>query len=253
MEAENARLKAEIDDLRKRLNALETASSGGADAATSAAACDAHAAAAPPPSAAAPAPSTSTYVSPHGLTKPESERYSRQLLLPAFGPAAQARLCRGAALIVGCGGLGAPAALYLAAAGVGRLGLVDHDLVELSNLHRQIIHTEARAGTHKADSAASAVAALNSTVQIDLYRDGLTPANATDIVGGYDVVIDASDNAPTRYLISDACAACGVPLVSAAAVGTDGQLTVYCYGEDGPCYRSDWGAVWAVALGFWGV
>jgi len=239
MEAEKARLKAEIEQLRARLDALEggavVAANGelSTPAAVEASAPPATAAAATP----ADTPPSPSYRSPHGLTKPESERYSRQLLLPSFGPAAQARLCRGAALVVGCGGLGAPAALYLAAAGAGRLGLVDHDLVEISNLHRQIIHTEARSGTHKADSAAAAVAALNSSVRVDVYRDGLWPSNAARIVAGYDVVLDCSDNAPTRYLLSDACAAAGVPLVSAAAVGTDGQLTVYCLGEDGPCYR----------------
>ncbi|KAI8476410.1 MAG: hypothetical protein J3K34DRAFT_516558 [Monoraphidium minutum] len=188
----------------------------------------------PPPAACNIPPS---FVSAHGLSKHQAERYSRQVILPTFGPAAQARLCGSSALIVGCGGLGAPAALYLAAAGVGRLGLVDRDVVEVSNLHRQIIHSEARAGAHKADSAAAAVAALNSSVSIDVHRGGLDRGNAVQIVSQYDVVLDASDNAPTRYLLSDACAAAGRPLVSAAAVGTDGQLTVYCHGGDGPCYR----------------
>jgi adenylyltransferase/sulfurtransferase len=140
-------------------------------------------------------------------------------------------------LIVGCGGLGSPAALYLAAAGVGRLGLVDHDVVELSNMHRQVSHTEQRLGMHKAQSTAAAVAALNSSVAVQTHLQGLTPSNAVDIISQYSVVVDASDNAPTRYLINDACVACGVPLVSAAAVGTDGQLTVYNCGNSCPCYR----------------
>lgn len=156
---------------------------------------------------------------------------------PFHCPAAQARLCKGSVLIIGAGGLGSPAAIYLAAAGVGRIGIVDKDTVELSNIHRQVIHTEASVGTHKADSAAAALHALNSSVQIELFRDGFTPANAVDLVRRFDVVVDASDNAPTRYLISDACAVAKKPLVSGAAIGTDGQLTVYCYGEDGPCYR----------------
>ncbi|GBF89175.1 adenylyltransferase and sulfurtransferase [Raphidocelis subcapitata] len=243
MEAENARLRAEVEALRARLRALEAAGAsadaprqqpdGSSCTAAAAAGAAAPAAAGARPSRAPPA----GFVSPHGLTKPQAERYSRQLLLPAFGPAAQARLCAASALIVGCGGLGAPAALYLAAAGIGRLGLADHDAVEISNLHRQIIHSEARAGAHKAASAAAAVAALNSSVALDVHTEGLTPANAADLVRRYDLVIDASDNAPTRYLLSDAAAATGTPLVSAAAVGTDGQLTVYCLGEDGPCYR----------------
>jgi adenylyltransferase/sulfurtransferase len=262
MEAENERLQAEVAALRARLAQLEGASGSGGTfepAATDPAAggagggggtaADAARRAAPPPAPpaappAAPPPAPppaagSSYVSPHGLTKVQAERYSRQLLLPAFGPAAQAALCRGSVLIVGCGGLGAPAALYLAAAGVGRIGLADHDAVEASNLHRQVIHTEAAAAaaTHKAESAAAAVRALNSGVALELHAGGLTPANAAGLAARYDVLLDASDNAPTRYLLSDAAAATGRPLVSAAAVGTDGQLTVYCHGEDGPCYR----------------
>jgi adenylyltransferase/sulfurtransferase len=181
--------------------------------------------------------SSNAYQALHGLSKAQVERYSRQLLLPSFGIAAQGRLCNSSVLIVGCGGLGSPAALYLAAAGVGRLGLVDHDVVELSNMHRQVSHTEQRLGMHKAQSTAAAVAALNSSVSVQTHLQGLTPSNAVDIISQYDVVIDASDNAPTRYLINDACVACGVPLVSAAAVGTDGQLTVYNCGGSCPCYR----------------
>jgi adenylyltransferase/sulfurtransferase len=179
----------------------------------------------------------SAYQAIHGLSKVQVERYSRQLLLPSFGIAAQGRLCHSSVLIVGCGGLGSPAALYLAAAGVGRLGLVDHDVVELSNMHRQVSHTEQRLGMHKAQSTAAAVAALNSSVAVQTHLQGLTPSNAVDIISQYSVVIDASDNAPTRYLINDACVACGIPLVSAAAVGTDGQLTVYNAGGSCPCYR----------------
>lgn len=173
----------------------------------------------------------------HGLDKGQIARYSRQIILHSFGVQAQARLCRGSVLIVGAGGLGSPAALYLAAAGVGRLGIVDKDTVELSNIHRQIIHREASVGVHKALSAAEACRALNSSIQIETHLEGFTPDNAVQLVRQYDIIVDASDNAPTRYLISDACCAAGRPLVSGAAIGTDGQLTVYCYGEDGPCYR----------------
>ncbi len=164
-----------------------------------------------------------------------------------------------------------PSSPSLRLAGVGRLGLVDHDVVDTSNLHRQIIHNELRLGMHKATSAAMSCAALNSGVQLEPHLQGLSAANAVQLVRQYDLVVDASDNPPTRYLISDACAATGRPLVSAAAVrcgpsagrlrsrwrpwvlgasagadghaavcpqvGTDGQLTVYCHGEDGPCYR----------------
>ncbi|KAL4451956.1 hypothetical protein ABPG75_007618 [Micractinium tetrahymenae] len=173
----------------------------------------------------------------HGLDKDQIARYSRQIILHSFGVQAQARLCRGSVLIVGAGGLGSPAALYLAAAGVGRVGIVDRDTVELSNIHRQVIHKEATVGMHKALSAAEACRALNSSIQVETHLEALTPANAVQLVRQYDVVVDASDNAPTRYLISDACCAAGRSLVSGAAIGTDGQLTVYCHGEDGPCYR----------------
>ncbi|KIY99793.1 adenylyltransferase andsulfurtransferase MOCS3/UBA4 [Monoraphidium neglectum] len=239
MEEENAKLRAEVKELRARLRALEKpAISNGAgaasdvrDAAPASAAASVNGGGGSCPAAAP------DFLSPHGLSKSQAERYSRQLVLPAFGAAAQARLCASSALIVGCGGLGAPAALYLAAAGVGCLGLVDRDAVEISNLHRQIIHSEDRAGVHKATSAAAAVAALNSGVRVEPFLNGLRPGNAAEMVMSYDVIIDASDNAPTRYLLNDACVAAGRPLVSAAAVGTDGQLTVYCHGEDGPCYR----------------
>ena len=172
------------------------------------------------------------------LTGEEVERYARQTTLPGFGPEAQLKLRAGAALVVGAGGLGSPVLLYLAGAGVGRLGIVDRDAVELSNLHRQIAHgtAAAAAGAHKADSAAAACRALNPCVALDVHREGLTPANALTLVEPYDVVVDCSDNAPTRYLINDACVFLGKPLVSAAAIGTEGQLSVYNFG-DGPCYR----------------
>jgi len=173
----------------------------------------------------------------HGLNREQVGRYSRQIILPHFGISAQAKLCNGSVLVIGAGGLGSPAAIYLAAAGVGRIGIVDKDIVELSNIHRQVIHTEASVGTHKADSAAAFLKSLNSSVKIEIFKNGFTPENAVDLVSNFDVILDASDNAPTRYLISDACCVAHKPLVSGAAIGTDGQLTVYCHGEDGPCYR----------------
>ena len=173
----------------------------------------------------------------HRLSQHQVVRYSRQIILDSFGVVAQSKLCHGSVLIVGAGGLGSPAALYLAAAGVGRIGIVDRDTVELSNIHRQVIHTEKSVGIHKVDSAAAAINSLNSLVTIERHYDGLTAQNAVSLVSAYDVIIDASDNAPTRYLLSDACAIVRKPLVSGAAIGLDGQLTVYCHGEDGPCYR----------------
>lgn len=146
-------------------------------------------------------------------------------------------MCHGSVLVVGAGGLGSPALLYLAAAGVGRLGVVDKDTVELSNIHRQVIHKESSVNIAKTTSAATAIHALNSSVVVEEHQDGFTPQNALELVEQYDVIIDASDNAPTRYLINDACCIAKKPLVSGAAIGTDGQLTVYCYGKDCPCYR----------------
>ncbi|GAX75330.1 hypothetical protein CEUSTIGMA_g2775.t1 [Chlamydomonas eustigma] len=178
-----------------------------------------------------------TYAAEHSLNKHQVERYSRHLLLNSFGLTAQEKLCSSSVLIVGCGGLGSPAALYLAACGVGTLGLMDHDSVDASNLHRQVIHTEERVGTSKAQSGRKACEALNSLIKIRVHEEALSANIALSIIGQYDMVLDCSDNAPTRYLISDACVVTGKPLVSAAAVGTDGQLTVYNYGEDGPCYR----------------
>ena len=152
--------------------------------------------------------------------------------------AAQQRVCNGSVLVIGAGGLGSPCVLYLCAAGVGRLGIVDKDTVAMSNLHRQIAHSEAKVGQHKADSAAAACSALNSDVQLELHREGLRPDNAESLCAGYDVVVDCSDNAATRYLVNDACVMAGKPLVFGAAIGMDGQLTVYNH-DGGPCYRCD--------------
>ncbi|KAJ7541100.1 hypothetical protein O6H91_10G046100 [Diphasiastrum complanatum] len=172
----------------------------------------------------------------HNLDPYTISRYSRQLLVPAFGVKGQENLLKSSILIVGAGGLGSPAALYLAAAGVGCLGLVDHDVVELDNLHRQVIHTEGAVGETKVKSAAAACRAINSFLKVDEHCSGLQASNALDIISKYDIIVDATDNLPTRYLINDACVVMGKPLVSGAALGTEGQLTVYHHG-DGPCYR----------------
>ncbi|KAK4440979.1 Adenylyltransferase and sulfurtransferase MOCS3 [Sesamum alatum] len=163
-------------------------------------------------------------------------RYSRQLLLPSFGVEAQENLLKCSVLVIGAGGLGSPALLYLAACGVGRVGIVDHDVVELNNLHRQIIHTEAYIGRSKVESAAAACRAINSTVQIVEHREAFRTSNALEIVRKYDIVVDATDNVPSRYMISDCCVVLGKPLISGAALGLEGQLTVYNY-KGGPCYR----------------
>ncbi|EPS61089.1 hypothetical protein M569_13711, partial [Genlisea aurea] len=163
-------------------------------------------------------------------------RYSRHLLLPSFGVEAQANLLKSSVLVIGAGGLGAPALLYLAACGVGRVGIVDHDVVELNNLHRQVIHTEAYIGRSKVESAAAACRAINSSVKIVEHKEAFTTSNALEIMRRYDVVVDATDNVPSRYLISDCCVVLGKPLVSGAALGLEGQLTVYNF-NGGPCYR----------------
>ncbi|CAK9163906.1 unnamed protein product [Ilex paraguariensis] len=172
----------------------------------------------------------------HGLSPNMIYRYSRHLLLPSFGVQGQSNLVKSSILVVGAGGLGAPALLYLAACGVGRLGIVDHDIVELNNLHRQIIHTEAYIGWSKVESAAAACRSVNSTIQIVEHKEAFRTSNALEIMSKYDIVVDATDNVPSRYMINDCCVVLGKPLVSGAALGMEGQLTVYNY-NGGPCYR----------------
>ncbi|XP_058254263.1 adenylyltransferase and sulfurtransferase MOCS3 [Hemibagrus wyckioides] len=170
------------------------------------------------------------------LTNDDIMRYSRQLLLPELGVKGQISLLNTSVLVVGCGGLGCPLALYLAAAGIGRLGLLDYDEVELSNLHRQVLHTERTQGLSKALSAAQVLQRLNSTTQCVPYHLQLSSENALQLIQQYDIVADCSDNVPTRYLVNDACVLSGKPLVSASALRMEGQLTVYNY-NGGPCYR----------------
>lgn len=171
-----------------------------------------------------------------GLSRLDIQRYSRQLVLPELGVRGQLRLSSCGVLVVGCGGLGCPLAQYLAAAGVGRLGLVDHDVVELNNLHRQVLHRESRLGRSKAHSAAAALKELNSAGRYEPYELALSPATALDLIRTYDIVADCSDNVPTRYLVNDACVLAGKPLVSASALRLEGQLAVYNF-QGGPCYR----------------
>ncbi|XP_052178727.1 adenylyltransferase and sulfurtransferase MOCS3 [Diospyros lotus] len=172
----------------------------------------------------------------HGLTADMIYRYSRHMLLSSFGVEGQSKLLKTSILVVGAGGLGSPALLYLASCGVGCLGIVDHDVVELNNLQRQIIHSEAYIGKSKVESAAAACRLINSTIQIVEHKEALRTSNALEILSKYDVIIDATDNVPSRYLISDCCVILGKPLVSGAALGLEGQLTVYNY-NGGPCYR----------------
>lgn len=171
-----------------------------------------------------------------GLTKEDVERYSRQMILPGFGVAGQKALKAAAVLIVGAGGLGCPCAAYLAAAGVGKIGLLDYDVVERSNLHRQILHSEVKLGMAKVDSLSIALKQLNSQPQYVRHNSVLDSGNALKIFRGYQVVVDASDNVATRYLVSDACVSLGIPLVSGSALRWEGQLCVYNF-NGGPCYR----------------
>jgi sulfur-carrier protein adenylyltransferase/sulfurtransferase len=173
---------------------------------------------------------------PRSLTAEQRERYSRHLLLPEVGAEGQQKLLDAKVLLLGAGGLGSPSALYLAAAGVGTLGIVDNDEVDLSNLQRQVIHNSERIGVAKVDSAEQTITALNPDVQVKKYALRLGPENIMDILPGYDIVVDGLDNFPTRYLLNDASVRLGIPVVSAAILGFEGQLSVF-KPYDGPCYR----------------
>ena len=171
-----------------------------------------------------------------GLTPREAARYARHLVLPEVGRAGQERLKASRVLLVGAGGLGSPAALYLAAAGVGTLGIVDPDAVDVSNLQRQILHGTAGLGAPKVDSARARLHDINPHVTVETGAVRLTSANALEIVAAYDVVVDGSDNFPTRYLVNDACVLTGRPNVYGSVYRWEGQLSVFA-AEDGPCYR----------------
>ena len=171
------------------------------------------------------------------FSEDEITRYSRNILLAEVGGTGQARLRAARVLIVGAGGLGSPLALYLAAAGVGTLGLVDDDRVDLSNLQRQVAHTTDRVGMPKVHSAAAACRAINPAVTIEPHQVRLTADNAMALIAAYDLVCDGSDNFPTRFLVADACALARRTLVSAAVLRFDGQLSTFKPHEGGPCYR----------------
>ncbi len=170
------------------------------------------------------------------LSPQEVARYSRHLIMPEVGVDGQKRLKSSAVLLVGAGGLGSPLALYLAAAGVGRLGLVDFDVVDFSNLQRQVLHGTSDVGRPKLQSARDRIAAINPEVQVDLYETRLSSANALDIFKPYDLVIDGTDNFPTRYLVNDACVLLGRPNVYGSIFRFEGQASVFYPGK-GPCYR----------------
>jgi sulfur-carrier protein adenylyltransferase/sulfurtransferase len=173
---------------------------------------------------------------PKTLTKEQRDRYSRHLLLPEVGVEGQQKLLDAKVLLLGAGGLGSPAALYLAAAGVGTLGIVDDDEVDLSNLQRQVIHTTDRIGVPKVDSAEETIAAINPDVDVVKHPVRLDASNVIELIEPYDIVVDGLDNFPTRYLLNDASVRLRKPVVSASILGFDGQLSVFKPYE-GPCYR----------------
>ena len=175
-------------------------------------------------------------VMPEGMTAEQRNRYSRHTLLPEVGVEGQLKLLNAKVLLVGAGGLGAPTALYLAAAGIGTLGLVDDDEVDESNLQRQVIHNTERVGQPKTESARKTIEALNPDVEVIEHRTRLDASNIIDIIKDYDVIVDGADNFPTRYLLNDASVRLRKPVVSASILAFDGQISTFVPFE-GPCYR----------------
>jgi molybdopterin/thiamine biosynthesis adenylyltransferase/rhodanese-related sulfurtransferase len=182
---------------------------------------------------------------PAALTEAQRERYSRHILLPEVGEAGQARLLKSKVLLLGAGGLGSPAAMYLAAAGVGTIGIVDADVVDASNLQRQIVHATSRVGMPKVESAAEFIGELNPDVKVVPHKERLNSSNVERIFGDYEVVVDGTDNFPTRYLVNDASVWMGKPIVHGSIFRFDGQVTTFIPPnaakklgvEAGPCYR----------------
>ena len=170
------------------------------------------------------------------LTHSEIHRYSRHLLIPEVGLEGQKKLKAASVLVVGTGGLGSPVALYLAAAGIGRIGLVDYDVVDFSNLQRQVIHGQSGLGLLKVESARSRMLDINPDIRVDVYNEVFTSENAIRIAGPYDIIIDGTDNFPTRYLTNDLAVLTGKPNVYGSIFRFDGQVSVF-YAKEGPCYR----------------
>jgi len=170
------------------------------------------------------------------LSRDEILRYSRHLLIPEVGLEGQRKLKKSSALIIGTGGLGSPVSLYLAAAGIGRIGLVDYDVVDSSNLQRQVIHGTSTVGKLKVESARAKLLDLNPGIQIDVYNEPYTSENALRIAKDYDIILDGTDNFPTRYLTNDVAVFLGKPNVYASIYRFDGQVSVF-YAKEGPCYR----------------
>jgi molybdopterin/thiamine biosynthesis adenylyltransferase len=177
----------------------------------------------------------------HMFTRQELTRYSRQILLPEVGLEGQQKLKQGSVLVIGAGGLGSPALYYLAAAGVGRIGIVDFDKIDESNLHRQILYTADQTGLSKAKIAGERVVAINPSVKVETHECAIDVSNAMDLIGKYDVILDGSDNLPTRYLVNDACVLLGKTLIYGAVFQFEGQVSVFNQpdqnGQRGPNYR----------------
>ena len=177
-----------------------------------------------------------TVAAPPALSNEEVARYSRHLIMPEVGMDGQLKLKAASVLCIGAGGLGSPVAMYLAAAGVGRLGIVDFDVVDYSNLQRQVIHGTPDVGRPKLESARDTLNAINPEVRIDTHEVALSSANALDVLRGYDVIVDGTDNFPTRYLVNDACVILGIPNAYGSIFRFEGQASVFA-AENGPCYR----------------
>ncbi len=176
------------------------------------------------------------FVQPRTMSEAQSKRYSRHLLIPEVGEQGQFKLLDSRVLLIGAGGLGSPAAYYLAAAGVGTIGIIDSDVVEESNLQRQILHNTKRVGQYKAESARETIEALNPDVKVITYIERLDETNVARIIADYDVILDGTDNFPTRYLLNDAALIANKPVVHGSVFRFEGQLTVFKPNE-GPCYR----------------
>ena len=170
------------------------------------------------------------------LTMVDLQRYARHISLPSVGPEGQEKISQSKVLVIGAGGLGSPVILYLAAAGVGKIGIIDDDEIELSNLQRQVIHAESNLGQSKAESAKNRILELNPTIQVEYWNQRLTPDNADEIFSGYDIVVDGTDNIPTRYLIDDMCRINSIPWVYGSIYRFEGQVSLFNY-NSGPCYR----------------
>lgn len=171
------------------------------------------------------------------FTDEQVKRYSRHIILPEVGGKGQKKICQSKVFITGAGGLGSPVALYLAAAGVGTIGIIDHDVVDLSNLQRQILHSTKTLNRPKVESAKETLEALNPDVRVIPYQEKLTSANILDIIKDYDIVLDGSDNFPTRFLVNDACFLLGKTLISGSIFRFEGQVTTLKPHDGHPCYR----------------